>query len=380
MIDDKIDCCGCSACAIICPRKAIEMNFNAEGYYRPNVNLSLCVECGLCENVCPVLHPEARELGEKSSYVSVAKDRTILEKSSSGGVAYVFAKGALEQGWPVCGVAYNKESKQAQHIVVDELSDLYLIQGSKYLQSADYKAFDEIMKLECGIVFGTPCQIAGLDSVLNLKHKREKFILVDIFCHGVPNQLLWCRHLEYLRDKNKISSSDDVCFRKGKDFILTIGNYKAYYNQDAFYTFFLRGWLKNHKCYNCDYRRSSCADLRIGDCMADKFNTVKYSPSCIIANTSAGKAFLLSCKNDLELYAEQFALIDRIQEKYNMRVPDKYYKIIEKLRNGKKPEELIRYIMVGGRLKSIVKRSISKILSNKNNNELEDFFSNNSSD
>ena len=44
----KNDCCGCAACASICPRKAITMKPDALGFLYPEVDDSLCIDCGRC--------------------------------------------------------------------------------------------------------------------------------------------------------------------------------------------------------------------------------------------------------------------------------------------------------------------------------------------
>ena len=39
-------CCGCKACADVCPKNAITYKTDAEGFLYPEVN-SDCVDCGL---------------------------------------------------------------------------------------------------------------------------------------------------------------------------------------------------------------------------------------------------------------------------------------------------------------------------------------------
>ena len=50
----KKDCCGCMACSNICGFGAIQMRQDRCGFDYPQVNKSLCKECGLCETVCPM--------------------------------------------------------------------------------------------------------------------------------------------------------------------------------------------------------------------------------------------------------------------------------------------------------------------------------------
>ncbi len=64
----KEECCGCSACANVCHKHAIHMEQDEKGYLYPVIEKELCVECGLCEKVCP-LKENKRENGfEKKAY------------------------------------------------------------------------------------------------------------------------------------------------------------------------------------------------------------------------------------------------------------------------------------------------------------------------
>lgn len=56
-ISDKVKCSGCHACASVCPKSCVSMVPDAEGFCYPQVDESVCVHCGLCEQVCPILHP-----------------------------------------------------------------------------------------------------------------------------------------------------------------------------------------------------------------------------------------------------------------------------------------------------------------------------------
>ena len=50
----KSDCCGCTACFAICPRNAILMKTDSEGFEYPYINEKECVRCYQCVNVCPI--------------------------------------------------------------------------------------------------------------------------------------------------------------------------------------------------------------------------------------------------------------------------------------------------------------------------------------
>ena len=51
----KEECCGCTACYAICPKSAIAMIADEEGFEYPQINGEKCVKCYLCLAVCPIV-------------------------------------------------------------------------------------------------------------------------------------------------------------------------------------------------------------------------------------------------------------------------------------------------------------------------------------
>ena len=54
LYENKVDCCGCSACYAICSKSAIEMKEDEEEFEYPQINEEICVRCGMCMKVCPI--------------------------------------------------------------------------------------------------------------------------------------------------------------------------------------------------------------------------------------------------------------------------------------------------------------------------------------
>lgn len=54
LYERKEDCCGCTACYAICPKEAISMEPDEEGFDYPRVNFEKCVRCYMCLKVCPI--------------------------------------------------------------------------------------------------------------------------------------------------------------------------------------------------------------------------------------------------------------------------------------------------------------------------------------
>ena len=92
---DRAICCGCAACAQICPKHCISMQEDREGFLYPEMDSALCVDCGRCEKVCPALESE-RQMAAPKAYAAKAKDETIRLSSSSGGVFSLVAEIVLK--------------------------------------------------------------------------------------------------------------------------------------------------------------------------------------------------------------------------------------------------------------------------------------------
>lgn len=50
----KEECCGCTACKAVCPKSAITMKLDEEGFEYPEIDNTKCVVCKQCIMVCPL--------------------------------------------------------------------------------------------------------------------------------------------------------------------------------------------------------------------------------------------------------------------------------------------------------------------------------------
>lgn len=52
LFGEENECCGCTACLNVCPKNAIMMKENEEGFLYPTIDKNKCVNCKLCVKVC----------------------------------------------------------------------------------------------------------------------------------------------------------------------------------------------------------------------------------------------------------------------------------------------------------------------------------------
>lgn len=275
-------CTGCSSCYNICPKDCISMEYNYEGFLYPQTNLDKCIECRLCEKVCPVIQSkeekiEKQNIEEQKSFAGWSLDDSERSRSSSGGVFSLIAKYVLENNGYVFGACIN-EHYEVIHIGVNKVEELKKLQGSKYVQSkigTVYKQVKEKLQLNVPVLFiGTPCQVAGLKGYLLKEY--DNLYLIDFICHGVPSNKVLKRYIDYQVKKysSKIRYST-INFRNKKygwnNFSMSFDfeNKEKYIypnKEDMFFKIFLSDIALRKSCYQCKNKSvNKYSDLTLGD-------------------------------------------------------------------------------------------------------------------
>ena len=197
-LTDPSMCCGCSACVQRCPHSCITMQADADGFEYPVLDLARCVDCHLCETVCPVINKQDIRM-PISVFSAKHKSESVRLNSSSGGVFSLLAQIVLDNNGVVFGARFDQQWNVV-HDSIDSKEHLHYLRGSKYVQSHIGNCFIEAERLlnEGRLVMftGTPCQIAGLNDYLDKSY--ENLISVDIVCHGVPSPKLWQDYISSL--------------------------------------------------------------------------------------------------------------------------------------------------------------------------------------
>ncbi len=332
MVENKISqdrslCTGCSACYSICPVKAISMKENEEGFLYPSVDYSKCIKCGKCISICPTINHKLSNNDESVDvYVAYNTDEKIRERSSSGGVFTLIAENILNDEGIVYGAAFD-DQWNVVHRRVDNINDLDLLRGSKYVQSNLCDTYSRcVYDLKNGkkVLFsGTPCQIAGLYSFLGKPYNN--LFTVDIICHGVPSPLVWRK---YISEKFDLKNIKYINFRSKtngwRDFSMRIEESCAYdvdKREDVFMNGFLDNLYLRASCHNCRFKSvGRISDITLADAWGvDEFKPELYcstGTSMVLIQSERGKQLL----NDISKYLEISKVPVSVVTKYNSAV------------------------------------------------------------
>ena len=310
-IQDKKDCCGCTACEQICPKRCISMKRDHEGFLYPSVNIESCVDCHLCEKECPAINPFTPVQQPPESYACKAHSEDIRLSSSSGGMFTILATKIINMGGVVFGACFQEDWTVA-HNYTETQEGLYQFRGSKYVQSFlgnTYKKVRDFLKDGRVVLFsGTPCQVAGLNHFLRKTY--ENLYTIDIVCHSIPSPLVWKMYLENWQTGNRIKH---VTFRDKsagwRNYGMKISNDSQIIEQGTKEeNLYMRGFLENltvrPSCFACPARNyTSRSDIMLADC----WGLDKYHPeiddnkgmSQALILTEKGKKLFDTCQNDI---------------------------------------------------------------------------------
>lgn len=276
--NDIKNCCGCGACAYVCPKQAIAMVEGESGFMYPSIDQSKCVNCGLCAKSCIYQKKDKGQGKIVGCFAAVNTDNDLLQKSTSGGLFSAIAKEFIVQGGVVCGAAMEFVDGVAsvKHILINEVEELSKLQGSKYVHSNMWLCLPTIKeKLAAGkkVLFsGTPCQVSAVKNIFK-RYSGTQLFTIDIICHGVPGQKFFN---DYLKEKQKGKSSRLVNFEfRNKKWGWGLDGCATYNDgsteritveESSYYQFFLNGEIYRENCYLCPYAcLNRPGDITIGD-------------------------------------------------------------------------------------------------------------------
>lgn len=324
-------CCGCGACAYICPMRAIVMETDDKGFAYPRVDASRCCGCGRCDSTCVYTSPLSVDNPE-ATFIAYSDDEGLRKRGSSGGVFGAIAYNTIQKLYGVVyGAAYDHELSVA-HVRVERMEDLPALFSSKYVQSDTTDVYGKVEQdLREGrhvLYSGTMCQIAALLNALDTRRiDRTRLLTVGVICHGVPAPMVWRRYLDVLAERygaraisaNMRDSETAPWHRFRIRIVFENGSvYSVPHQLDPFFVAFLEGRFLRESCFHCSCKGGMVRglDVLLGDAWGAE-NSVSAieddkGASVVMAATERGLEALYSA--GLELFDYDFAELRRTHE------------------------------------------------------------------
>lgn len=353
-------CCGCGACANRCPKQAISMVPNHEGFLHPVVDAEKCVECGACEKACPGLNPAYNENALKEAFVLQNKDDAIRYQSTSGGAFTAIAEEVIRRGGIVFGAVMTTDLKVV-HDSVETVEGLAKFRNSKYVQSEIGDCYNRAKSfLNDGrwVCFsGTPCQINGLIKFLGKEY--EKLITVDVVCKSVPSPLVFQKYVEY--KKGLEGDISDVVFRDKKRGFLycTMAHYLSHEDRrdakdvyrrgsesDEWLRLFLSGKISRRSCMTCHYQTAQrVSDFTLGDIWETGNTKLDDNRGSTLVHvwTQKGEEFLNSVRDNVRIVTYPVERSRGMERKNTLTVQQNREKLFEDANNMEAKAFFARY-------------------------------------
>lgn len=306
-------CTGCAACVDACSKKCISLKEENLQFF-PLINEEECISCRNCMRVCPVIQgKQVVDDAFKQTYTcAFSKDTDFSLQCTSGGVGSAMAQYAVDNGWYICGAAFDDDFN-LRHIVGNDTDCVNALRGSKYLQSNTRGIYNKITQLlkdnKKVLFFGTPCQVDALQRFAN--KCKDNLLTVAILCHGVNSPIVWKDYVAELEKKYKsklhwynFRSKEmggwgelavAMKFENGK-------RKKEYAYSNQFHVWFGLHYILRESCFHCSYRvEHRTADITIGDFwgiekLLPQLDT-KNGVSVVMCSTQKGAQFFSSLDN-----------------------------------------------------------------------------------
>ena len=325
-IQNKVDCCGCNACGDVCPKQAITFKMDNEGFWYPEVDMEKCIDCGLCEKVCPVINADTLK---KNDYVSpqciaaIHKNLEVRFDSTSGGMFSALAEKMYKEGGYVGGAIYT-EDWGVKFFISNNPDDLPKLRSSKYLQSNSEGMYTQVKELlkkgEKVLVCGLPCQIAALKAFLG--RNDDNLLSVDLICRYINSPFAYRRYIDtleeeydskvvYIKAKNKELGwrklTHKCVFANGKSYYGTIDN-------DIFMKASMKlNCLSRPSCYECKFKDfPRYADITIGDYWTNQKDSTlddNTGTSVVMLNSKKGEEFFNDIRKRIK---SEYVSIDKV--------------------------------------------------------------------
>lgn len=324
-IQNKVDCCGCNACGDVCPKQAISYTTDNEGFWYPEVDMGKCVECGLCEKVCPIINIKdlkKNDLPQSICYAAEHKNLEVVFDSTSGGLFSALADIMYKSDGYVGGAVFNEDFKSVRQYISNNKQDLPRLRSSKYLQSSLDGFYCQVRNLvkagEHVLVCGSPCQMAALRAFLRKDY--DNLIIVDYICRGINSPKVWGKYIDSFEERygSKVvyakAKSKEYGWRNLTQKVILEDGRHMYETLEQ--SNFTKGYLHTNaycrpSCYDCKFKGyPRISDITLADFWGiDNINKTmekNLGTSLVMINSKKGKAYFEIAKKKINYFNVPF--------------------------------------------------------------------------
>jgi len=363
-------CTGCFGCYVSCPEKAIEMEFDEDGFFMPIVDHGSCKKCGVCQSKCPVI--AERSVGNAVISVNAARtqDANLLKSSSSGGIFGELALSMLSDDGVVVGAGWGNDD--LVHLMISSKGDLPSIQGSKYIQSRIGMTYQKVLsqsKEGRKVLFcGTPCQVASLNLFLRGDKKARKNVWTcDVVCHGVASTKAFNVYLDSLARKRGAKDVSRVDFRNKKngwqDYSIKVdfsngAKYQKSHSSDPFFVAYIDNLLLRPSCYTCPVSElPRHGDITLGDLWGARKDLYNYwGVSLVILNNERGLSLFKEAIGSDKVISNEISIDYAMKGNprvsgSNFEIPEQRSTFFKALKTSNPEDEIIEYFQTTPRPK-----------------------------
>lgn len=206
------ECTGCLACVDSCRQHALRPYIGEDGHRYVAINRDQCIGCRKCEKVCLSSRSNygVNDTQKSDVYAAWSTNTEDRARATSGGVFSAVARKILENNGSVVGAVL--DGRECRHILIQDVNDIALLQGSKYMESSMDGIYGIIEReLSKGPVLfsGVGCQCGGVLAYFKNHRYKNNLFTMDLVCGGVPSKILLDKFYEKNTDIEQIISFRD---------------------------------------------------------------------------------------------------------------------------------------------------------------------------